>query len=144
MASRSDAPDPAAGFDRVLPDHSFSHDDAHPYFLRTGDTWTPIDYSKHPSHWMHPLRHGQETGLVEIPSNWYLDDLPPMMFIKKAPNSHGWVNPRDVEDLWRDHFDYFYREEEQFCYTITTHPDVSGHPHGILMLERYVNTVERH
>lgn len=39
------------------------------------------------------------TGLVEIPASWYLDDLPPMMFIKKAPNSHGWVNPRDVEEL---------------------------------------------
>jgi len=30
------------------------------------------------------------------------------MFIKKMPNSHGWVNPRDVEQLWMDHFDYFY------------------------------------
>ena len=23
---------------------------------------------------------GNETGLVEIPANWYLDDLPPMMY----------------------------------------------------------------
>ena len=53
-----------------------------------------------------------------------------------APNSHGWVNPKDVEDLWRDHFDYFYREEDEFCFTVTTHPDVSGHPHSILMLEQ--------
>lgn len=45
-----------------------------------------------------------------------VDDLPPMLFIKKAPNSHGWVNPRDVEDLWRDHFDYFYREYDKFCF----------------------------
>ena len=66
------------------------------------------------------------------------DDLPPMMFIKKSPNSHGWVNPRDVEDLWRDHFDYFYREYDDFCFPVTLHPDVSGHPHAILMLERYV------
>lgn len=34
--------------------------------------------------WMKPLIHGQETGLVEIPASWYIDDLPPMMFIKKA------------------------------------------------------------
>ena len=26
-----------------------------------------------------------------------------MMFIKKAPNSHGFVNPRDVEEMWRRH-----------------------------------------
>lgn len=36
---------------------------------------------------MKPLVRGQETGLVEIPANWYLDDLPPMLFIKDAPNS---------------------------------------------------------
>lgn len=55
------------------------------------------------------------------------DDLPPMMFIKKAANSHGWVNPRDVEDLWKDQFDYFVREEsEGFVYPVTIHPDVCG------------------
>ena len=90
---------------------------------------------------MKPLVPGRPTGLVEIPANWYLDDLPPMMFIKKAPNSHGWVNPRDVEDLWRDHFDYFYREYDDFCFPVTIHPDVSGHPHVISMLERSVSAV---
>lgn len=34
---------------------------------------------------MKPLVKGQETGLVEIPASWYIDDLPPMMFIKNAP-----------------------------------------------------------
>jgi hypothetical protein len=48
---------------------------------------------------LRPLERGEETGLVEISGNWYIDDLPPMMFIKNAPNSHGWVNPRDVEDI---------------------------------------------
>jgi hypothetical protein len=50
---------------------------------------------------MKPLVKGQETGLVEIPANWYIDDLPPMMFMKKVPNSHGFVNVRDIEDIWR-------------------------------------------
>jgi hypothetical protein len=39
-----------------------------------------------------------------------------MMFIKSAPNSHGFVNARDVEDIWRDHFDYFYREYDEFIF----------------------------
>ena len=56
-------------------DHSFSHHDCLPYYLRIGDKWTPIDYSKHPSHWMKPLEAGSETGLIEIPSSWYLDDV---------------------------------------------------------------------
>ena len=59
---------------------------------------------------MKPLERGQETDLIEIPASWYLDDLPPMMFIKKAPNSHGFVNPRDIEQMWRDQFDWVYRE----------------------------------
>ncbi|KAL8852324.1 MAG: hypothetical protein Q9221_002820 [Calogaya cf. arnoldii] len=122
-------------------DHNFTHHDCLPYYLRIGDSWTPIDYDKHPSHWMKPLEPGRPTGLVEIPANWYLDDLPPMMFIKKAPNSHGWVNPRDVEDLWRDHFDYFYREYDDFCFPVTIHPDVSGHPHVIFMLERLIEYI---
>ncbi|KAL8742943.1 MAG: hypothetical protein Q9190_004648 [Brigantiaea leucoxantha] len=119
-------------------DHSFSHHDCLPYYLRIGDKWTPIDYDKDPTHWMKPLEPGPDTGLVEIPASWYLDDLPPMMFIKKAPNSHGWVNPKDVEELWRDHFDYFYREYDDFCFPVTIHPDVSGHPHVLFMLERLI------
>jgi hypothetical protein len=43
-------------------------------------------------------------------------DLPPHMFIKASPNSHGFVNARDTEDLWRDHFDYFYREYDEFIF----------------------------
>ena len=42
-----------------------------------------------------------------------------MMFIKKAPNSHGWVNPKDVEELWLDQFNYFYREYDEFVYPVT-------------------------
>ena len=66
-------------------DHSLMHNDFHPYYVRVGDSWTKIDYSKQPSAWMTPLKRGVETDLIEIPANWYLDDLPPMMFIKKKP-----------------------------------------------------------
>jgi hypothetical protein len=85
---------------------------------------------------MQGLVRGQETDLIEIPANWYLDDLPPMMFIKKSPNSHGFVNPRDIEQMWRDQFDYIYREYDEAVFPITIHPDVSGRPQVLLMLER--------
>ena len=74
-------------------DHSLMHKDFECYYVRVGDHWTKIDYSKPADHWMKALVPGQETDLIEIPANWYLDDLPPMMFIKKSPNSHGFVNP---------------------------------------------------
>lgn len=125
-------------------DHSMNHEDCQPYYLRAGDSWTKIDYSKNATHWMKPLEKGQPTGMVEIPGNWYLDDLPPMMFIKKAPNSHGFMNPRDIEDIWKDHFDYFYREYDEFIFPMTIHPDVSGRPHVLLMHERIIEHINRH
>jgi len=125
-------------------DHSMSHHDCQPYYLRTGDTWTKIDYTKPAPTWMHPLKRGEETGLVEIPGSWYIDDLPPMMFIKNSANSHGWVNPRDIEEIWKDHFEYFYREEEEFIFPITCHPDVSGRPHVLLMHERLIEWINTH
>jgi peptidoglycan/xylan/chitin deacetylase (PgdA/CDA1 family) len=125
-------------------DHSLMHNDFHPYYVRVGDTWTKIDYSKHPSTWMKPLVRGQETGLVEIPASWYLDDLPPMMFVKKSPNSHGFVNPRDIEEMWRDQFDWVYREYDYSVFPITLHPDVAGRPQVLLMLERLIAHFRAH
>lgn len=125
-------------------DHSLMHNDFHPYYVRVGDEWTRIDYSAQPESWMKPLQRGRETGLIEIPANWYLDDLPPMMFIKKAPNSHGFVNPRDIEQMWRDQFDWVYREMDYAVFPITIHPDVSGRPQVLLMLERLFDYIKGH
>ncbi len=116
-------------------DHSLMHRDFECYRVRVGDHWTKIDFSKPADSWMEGLVRGHETDLIEIPANWYLDDLPPMMFIKKSPNSHGFVNPRDIEQMWRDQFDYVYREYDQAVFPITIHPDVSGRPQVLLMLE---------
>ncbi len=125
-------------------DHSLQHNDFTPYYARTGDQWTKIDYSKPASEWMKPLVRGEEIDLVKIAANWYLDDLPPMMFIKGSPNSHGFVNPRDIEDLWRDQFDWVYREMDYAVYGLTIHPDVSGRPQNLLMLERLIEHINAH
>lgn len=125
-------------------DHSLMHRDYEPYYVRVGDTWTKIDYGKRPEEWMKPLVRGQETDLIEIPASWHLDDLPPMMFIKKAPNSHGFVNPRDIEQLWRDQFDWVYREYDYAVFPLTIHPDVAGRPQVLLMLERLYAHMIRH
>jgi peptidoglycan/xylan/chitin deacetylase (PgdA/CDA1 family) len=125
-------------------DHSLMHRDFEPYYVRVGDTWTPIDYSRPAEEWMRPLERGRETDLVEIPANWYLDDLPPMMFIKKSPNSHGFVNPRQLEEMWRDQFDWVYRELDDAVFTMTIHPDVSGRPQVLLMLERLIAHIDSH
>jgi peptidoglycan/xylan/chitin deacetylase (PgdA/CDA1 family) len=125
-------------------DHSLQHNDFTPYYARTGDQWTKVDYSKPAEEWMKPLVRGEEIDLVKIAANWYLDDLPPMMFIKGSPNSHGFVNPRDIEDLWRDQFDWIYREMDYAVYGLTIHPDVSGRPQNLLMLERLIGHINAH
>ena len=125
-------------------DHSLMHRDFTPYYVRVGDSWTKIDYAKNAEDWMKPLVRGEETGLVEIPANWYLDDLPPMMFIKASANSHGFVSPRALEESWRDQFDWVYRELDYAAFTFTIHPDVSGRPQNLLMLERLIEHINSH
>lgn len=74
---------------------------------------------------------------------------------------------RDVEDIWKDHFDYFYREygryinyyhpdsstvgkrligehPDEFIFPMTIHPDVSGRPHVLLMHERIIEHINKH
>ena len=125
-------------------DHSQGYKDFVPFYARTGDRWNKIDYSKSAAEWMHPLEHGHEIDLVEIGANWYVDDLPPMLFMKGAPNSHGFVNPRDIEELWRDQFDWVYRELDYAVFPFTIHPDVSGRPQVLLMLERLIDYISGH
>ncbi|HET7386193.1 MAG TPA: polysaccharide deacetylase [Arthrobacter sp.] len=125
-------------------DHSLMHRDFEPYYVRVGDTWSKIDYNKSADEWMKPLVRGQETDLVEIPASWYLDDLPPMLFIKTSPNSHGFVSPRHLEEIWRDQFDWVYREMDYGVFTMTIHPDVSGRPQVLLMLERLIEHFNKH
>jgi peptidoglycan/xylan/chitin deacetylase (PgdA/CDA1 family) len=125
-------------------DHSLMHKDFHPYYVRVGDSWTKIDYSKKAEEWMVPLQRGEETDLIEIPASWYLDDLPPMMFIKASPNSHGFVNPRDIEQLWLDQFDWVHAEYDYAVFTMTIHPDVSGRPGVLAMHQRIIDHINEH
>jgi peptidoglycan/xylan/chitin deacetylase (PgdA/CDA1 family) len=122
-------------------DHSLMHDDFTPYYTTVGESWTPIDYSKPAAEWMKPMKFGTPTDVVQVPANWYLDDLPPMMFVKASPNSYGFTNPHDIEQLWRDEFDYLYREYDYGVFPVTIHPDVSGRPQNILMHERLISYI---
>ncbi len=125
-------------------DHSLMHNDFTPYFVRVGDSWSKINYSLEAKDWMKPLIRGVETGLVEIPANWYLDDLPPMMFIKKSPNSFGFVSPHDIGQMWIDQFDWVYREMDYAVFSMTIHPDVSARPQVLLMHEKIIEHINKH
>lgn len=125
-------------------DHSLMHHDFQPYYALTAEKIYPIDYTKDPDEWMKPMEWGEETDVIEIPANWYLDDLPPMMFIKKAPNSFGWVSPDVILQLWKDQFDFMYREYDDAVFPMTIHPDVSGRPQCIIMHEKLIDYINKH
>jgi peptidoglycan/xylan/chitin deacetylase (PgdA/CDA1 family) len=124
--------------------HSQNYNDFEPFYARVGDSWIKPDYTQPAQSWMRPLLRGRPVDIVEFCGNWYLDDLPPMMFIKQSPNSHGFVNPRDIEQLWRDQFDWVYREMDYAVFPLTLHPDVAGRPQVLLMLERFFAYLRSH
>jgi peptidoglycan/xylan/chitin deacetylase (PgdA/CDA1 family) len=125
-------------------DHSLMHHDFQCYYAPRAEKIYPIDYSKDPDEWMKPMEYGAETPVIEIPANWYLDDLPPMMFIKKSPNSFGWISPDVILKLWKDQFDFCYREYDDAVFPMTIHPDVSGRPQCILMHEQLIQYIKGH
>lgn len=122
----------------IIYDNSFMNRDFEPFYVRIGDSWTNIDYSKPAETWMKPFVPGKETDIVSIPASWYLDDLPPMLFIKSSANSHGYVNAWDLMQMWKDQIDWVYRELDYAAVSICIHPDVSGHPHVLLHLEKLI------
>ena len=125
-------------------DNSQAYNDFVPFYARVGDTWTKVDYSRPASDWMKPLVRGREIDLVELAANWYLDDLPPMMFVKGSPNSYGFTSPRHLLEWWKDEFDWVYREMDYAVFPITIHPDVSGRPQVLMMLEALIDYISGH
>ncbi len=125
-------------------DSSLMEDDYHPYYLRVGDSWTKIDYSGAAADWMKPWLPGDTIDLVEIPASWHLDDAPPTMFVKAMTNSHGWITGRQLEEIWKDQFDWIYRHHDYAVFPITIHPDSAGKPHVLMMLERLIDYMLSH
>ncbi len=100
---------------------------------------------------MHPLPTPSpptSTTLVEIPCNWYMEDMTPMQFLPHAPNSHGYVSPVSIETMWKDRFDFLYmdgvepdgslNEKKDFIFPLVLHPDTSGMAHVIGMIDRMI------
>lgn len=98
--------------------------DFHPYYLRSGDTWS-LDG---------PYHFGQTVDLVEMPVTWMLDDFPPSEFVLGM--NTGLMAPSAIEENWRGDFDYAYRHCPGGAYILTLHPQTIGRGNRLLMLER--------
>jgi peptidoglycan/xylan/chitin deacetylase (PgdA/CDA1 family) len=82
------------------------------------------------------ISEGQETGLIELPVEWILDDWP--FFQLTWPAGHVSIrNADDVYSIWADEFDGAY--EEGTVYILTMHPQVIGHRYRLKMLDRLIS-----
>lgn len=88
-------------------DHSMMYHDCQAHYLRTGDDWTKIDYTKEAAEWMKPLTYGEVTGMVEIPANWYVSTLSGRVVVQmtdhtaRRPAAHD-VHQEDAKLPWLD------------------------------------------
>ncbi|KAI0025944.1 glucose 1-dehydrogenase [Xylariomycetidae sp. FL0641] len=126
-------------------DHSLMHHDCQPYWATdVGEAVVHTDYSKDPDEWMVPMKQHKATKVVEIPANWDVDDWPPLNPAPGKPGFHGFVNPRDLQQVWEDQFDYLYKEHDTFVYCISIHPQVSGKSKTMPMHERFIEFLKKH
>ncbi|CAE7193437.1 hypothetical protein HRS9139_08922 [Pyrenophora teres f. teres] len=134
-----------------LYDSSLTHYDSKPYFLPDlppiqAPTYTATTPAKD---WMMPLPQPNpptSKTLVEIPANWYTEDMTPLQFLPNSHNSQGYVDVRVMENMWRDKLEWVRSEMEdeglaegEMCvFPLILHPDTSGMAHVVGMVERVI------
>jgi len=104
--------------------------DFRPYWCRTGDVANTDG----------PYRFGKPVDLVEMPVSWVLDDFPHFEFVTSGGQLYpGLSAGSKVEEIWRAEFDFMMREEPGGVFNLTTHPEIIGRGHRIIMLERLID-----
>jgi peptidoglycan/xylan/chitin deacetylase (PgdA/CDA1 family) len=136
-----------------LYDTSLSHHDSKPYYLPHLPPIKAPTYEASASakDWMKPLPEPSpptSKTLVEIPANWYAEDMTPLQFWPHTPNSQGYVDVRVIENMWKDKFEWIRSEVDEMdekdimVFPLVLHPDTSGMAHVIGMIERYVKWLQ--
>ena len=86
------------------------------------------------------MEGGKETGLIELPVEWILDDWP--MFQISWPKNHVALrNAQDILSIWKGEFDVAH--EEGTLYMLTMHPQVIGHRYRITMLDELITYMKK-
>jgi len=103
--------------------------------------------------WMKPLPQVNDPPgtVVEIPGNWYTEDMTPMQFWPHTANSHGYVPASAVEAMWTERLEFLLREVDEedseggedaiTVFPLILHPDTSGNAHVLPMIERFLRMV---
>ncbi|MCZ6892725.1 MAG: polysaccharide deacetylase [Gammaproteobacteria bacterium] len=111
-------------------DSSLMGEDYVPTWARRGDSFKLGE----------PIRYGEDTGLVEMPISWSLDDFPHFEFIRTADVTlPGLQSARSVMDGWWDEFVYMRKTVDWGILTYTMHPYVIGRGMRMLALEKLLD-----
>ena len=113
----------AAGF---VYDSSLMDGDYELHHVRLGDRHSVADGT----------RWGRETGLVEVPVYWALDDWPQF---EPGPSRDGLAPPSKVLEIWLAELDYAWRHAPGGLLTVTMHPECIGRGHRMAMLESFID-----
>lgn len=76
--------------------------------------------------------------ILELPVQWILDDWP--YFGYDLDTGGHLANPDAVFQIWSAEFDGLYAEGGYFM--LTMHPEVSGRPHRIALLDRLIQHIK--
>jgi peptidoglycan/xylan/chitin deacetylase (PgdA/CDA1 family) len=114
----------AAGFRY---DSSLMADDYRLYRVRSGDRHSVVDGT----------RWGTESGLVEVPVYWALDDWP--HFEPSDAGRDGLAPPSKVLEIWLGELRYAYDHAPGGVLTVTMHPECIGRGHRMAMLEAFID-----
>jgi peptidoglycan/xylan/chitin deacetylase (PgdA/CDA1 family) len=110
-------------------DSSLMGGDYHPSYARRGDQ---VKLGE-------PIFYGEETGLIEMPISWSLDDYPHFEYIRTPEMTlPGLQSARTVMDNWWDEFQYMQKSTDWGILTFTMHPYVIGRGYRMLAFEGLV------
>lgn len=150
---------------QVLREHNFLYDsslsahDSLPYLPDPFPMAPPVipDYSKDAASWMVPtqIHNAPETGtaaaanaLVEVPVNYYTEDMTPLGFYPYAPNTQGYVAVDVVEKIWWDRFLWLWENESfvddgpgkgyESIFPMLWHPESAGRLHIVGTIDKFI------
>jgi peptidoglycan-N-acetylglucosamine deacetylase len=109
-------------------DSSLMADDFSPYYLRIGDL-VNLDGEIH---------FGKESGLLEIPVAWELDDFPYFSFTGRQT---GLSSPHEVMKRWLEELNYAIKQSNS-VFTLTMHPEIIGRGPRIEMLQEFIKKIK--
>jgi hypothetical protein len=84
-------------------------------------------------------KEGMNSGIIELPVCWELDDAPYYLFAIKPSYRKGLSDPDTVLKVWEKEFDFAYREAG--FYLLTLHPQISGRGYRLDVLDRLLGYI---